>query len=56
MSNENLEKKLLNEEELNNITGGEKDKIKCPHCKKSVSVNLSNPNAKCPHCGKKVFS
>ncbi len=49
------EKQILNDEELDDVAGGAKDKIKCPHCKKTISVNLENPKAKCPNCGKKVF-
>ncbi len=54
MSNENLDVKQLSDEELDDVAGGAKDKIQCPHCHKMISVNLEKSNIKCPKCGKAI--
>jgi len=53
MNNE-LNEKELNENELDEVAGGAKDRIQCPHCKQMISVNLEKSNVKCPKCGKKI--
>ena len=54
MSNENLDEKQVSDNELDEVAGGAKEKIQCPHCKKIVSVNLNKSVVKCPKCGKEI--
>ncbi len=56
MSKENLKNKALNEEDLDKITGGQIEMLKCHRCKRVIPVNMSDSNAKCPNCGNKIFS
>ncbi len=54
MSNDELNKKELTDDELNDAAGGKKERITCPNCGQPITVNLEKKNVKCPKCGKEL--
>ena len=49
-------KQLLNDNELESVTGGAKKitfmKVACSHCSKIIQINVDVSEAKCPFCKK----